>query len=174
MGRTHAILFTVSTYGTWLRGDARGWVEDGVIYPEEPALQAWDRKRMTHPPYLFPRDQWHGIGQAIGDALCQRLGLRVYALTVQSWHTHGLVGSTRHDIGDVIKCVKDAARWHLNVDRPIWAEGYDKRWCFDWPAVGNRLRYVQRHNVRNGWEPNPWPFLTTPPELTAWLAAHPI
>jgi hypothetical protein len=174
MGRTLATLFSISTYGTWLRGDARGWVEDGIILPEAPALQSWDRARMAHQPYLFPRDRWWGIAEAIGQSLRERLDVRVYGLTVQSWHAHCLIGATRHDIADVIKCAKDAARWHLEVDRPIWAEGYDKRWCFSWPTVGTRLRYVERHNVRNGWDAAPWPFLTTPPELTTWLAEHPI
>ncbi len=174
MGRTLATLLTVSTYGTWLRGDARGWVEDGVIFAEEPALEASDRNRMTHPPHLFPRDQWFGIANAVGHALTDRLNVRVYALTVQSWHAHALIGATRHDIGSVIKCAKDAARWHLTADRPIWADGYDKRWCFNWPTVGTRLRYVQRHNLRNGWPADPWPFLTTPAELEPWLAEHPI
>ena len=174
MGRTLATLFTISTYGNWLRGDARGWVEDGIIFPAAPALQAWDRARMKYPPYLFPRDQWHGIGQAICQALGERLAVRVYGLTIQSWHAHGLIGPTRHDIGDVIKCAKDAARWHLNAARPVWAEGYDKRWCFDWPAVGARKRYVQRHNLRNGWSADPWACLTTPAELEPWLAEHPI
>ena len=173
MGRTLGTLFTVSTYGTWLRGDARGWVEDGVIFPEEPALAAWDRERMVHAPHLFAREAWSGVAEAIGRALVDRLGVRVYGLTVQSWHAHGVIGATRVDIADVIKCAKDAARWHLNVDRPIWAEGYDKRWCFDWPTVGTRVRYVQRHNVRSGWDAAPWPFLTTSPALTAWLAAAP-
>ena len=174
MGRTVATLSTITTYGNWLRGNQRGWVEDGVVYPPEPALQAWDRARMKHPPYRFPRDQWMGLGEAIGRALIDRLGVRLHGLTVQSWHAHGLIGATRVDLADVIKCAKDAARYHLNVDRPIWAEGYDKRWCFDWMTAGTRLRYVQRHNLQNGWEADPWPFLTTPSELVAWLAEHPI
>ena len=174
MGRTLATLLTVTTYGNWLRGDARGWVEDGVVYPEAPALQAADRQRMTHEPYLFPRDQWLSVGEAVGRSLRERLDVRLYGLTIQSWHGHALIGATRHDVADVVKCLKDAARWHLNVDRPIWADGYDKRWCFDWPTVGTRKRYVQRHNLRNGWPADPWPFLTVPPELTAWLADNPI
>jgi hypothetical protein len=27
---TLAIMVTMTTYGTWLRGDPRGWVEDGI------------------------------------------------------------------------------------------------------------------------------------------------
>jgi len=44
IANTKAILITISTYGTWLRGDARGWVEDGIVFPENSPLQAWDRE----------------------------------------------------------------------------------------------------------------------------------
>jgi hypothetical protein len=165
MGNTLATMFTVSTYGTWLRGDARGWVRDGVIFPENPELEAIDRAAMKHEPYLFPREKWLEIGQAMGDSLRERLDVRIYALTIQSWHSHGVIGSTRHHIADVIKCLKDAVRWHLRIDRPIWATDYDKRWCFDWPAVGGRINYVEKHNLRNGWTRQPWDFLKYPPEL---------
>jgi hypothetical protein len=33
MPETLATILTTTTYGTWLRGDARNWVEDGIIYP---------------------------------------------------------------------------------------------------------------------------------------------
>jgi hypothetical protein len=48
---TLAIMFTLSTYGTWLRGDARGWVDDGIIFPSDPQLEDADRGRMKYPPY---------------------------------------------------------------------------------------------------------------------------
>ncbi len=165
MGSTLATMFTISTYGTWLRGDARGWVSDGIIFPEQPALAAYDRQHMKHKPYYFPRDQWFEIGNAMGIALRDRLNLRIYGLTVQSWHSHGMIGATRHHIAEVIKCAKDAVRWHLEIDRPIWADDYDKRWCFDWRTVGTRMDYVERHNLRNGWSRKPWDFLKAPPEL---------
>ncbi|HSV15237.1 MAG TPA: hypothetical protein VLI90_13340 [Tepidisphaeraceae bacterium] len=165
MGNTKAIMFTISTYGTWLRGDARGWVDDGIVFPAQPALQAWDRDRMKHSPYLFPRDRWLEIGGAMGESLLKRFDARIRAWTLQGWHSHGVIGSTRHDIADIIKCVKDAARWHLRIIRPIWAADYDKRWCFEWPSVGNRVGYVEKHNVRNGCNPKPWPFISTPEEL---------
>jgi len=33
---TLAIMVTSTTYGTWLRGDKRGWVDDGRILPSLP------------------------------------------------------------------------------------------------------------------------------------------
>src|SRR5439155_18511104 len=105
------------------------------------------------------------IGRAMGDALIKRLNVRIWAWTIQSWHAHGVIGATRRDIADVIKCVKDAARWHLQIDRPIWAADFDKRFCFNWPTVRSRVRYVEKHNVANGRDPKPWPFITIPEEL---------
>jgi hypothetical protein len=87
MGRTHAILFTISTYGTWLRGDARGWVDDGIIFPADPVLEARDRARLKHDPYFFDRRRWHDVGRAMGESLRERLNVRIYALTIQSWQS---------------------------------------------------------------------------------------
>jgi hypothetical protein len=162
---THAIMFTITTYGSWLRGDPRSWVDDGIIFLPDPALHANDKSNMKHDRYLFPRDNWWHIGKAMGESLIGRLNQRIYALTVQSWHSHGVIGTTRHHIADVIKCAKDAARWHLRIDRPIWGIDYDKRFCFNWSAVRGRINYVEKHNVQNGWPAKPWDFISTPPEL---------
>jgi hypothetical protein len=55
MANTLATLITMTTYGTWLRGDRRGWVDDGKILPPDPILEAADRRRMKHPVYIFDR-----------------------------------------------------------------------------------------------------------------------
>jgi len=51
MPRTLGTMFTITTYGTWLRGDYRGWIDDGKLMPPDPVLQAADGERMKHPPY---------------------------------------------------------------------------------------------------------------------------
>jgi len=33
-----ATMVTTTTYGTWLPGDVRGYVDDGVILPGDPTL----------------------------------------------------------------------------------------------------------------------------------------
>jgi hypothetical protein len=159
MGRTLATLITISTYGTWLRGDARGWVDDGITFPPDPVLEQLDWDRMKFKPYKFPRDVRFAVGQAIGRSLRERLDLHINAFCLQSWHGHIVVGSTSHSTGDIVKCAKDAARWHLRLDRPIWAGGYDKRFCFDQRSVVNRVRYVEAHNREDGLPPRPWEFI---------------
>jgi hypothetical protein len=162
MHNTLAILVTMTTYGTWLRGDRRGWVDDGVIFPSDPGLEATDRQRMKHPVFLFDPGQFLAIGEMIGGSLRERLGLRLLALTVQTWHVHTVVAATKHPVERIVKCVKDAARWGLRPGRPIWSDGYDKRFCFDEQSVHSRIEYVERHNSRIGLSAKPWGFLELP------------
>ena len=163
MANTLAIMLTMTTYGTWLRGDQRGWVDDGQILPPNPTLEDDDRKRMKHAVYLFERDRLLDVGGFIGKSLSERLTIRLWAMTVQTWHVHLLVGPTSHAVADIAKCTKDAVRWGLRPGRPIWSDGYDKRYCFDEVPVWNRIRYIQRHNLEQHWPAKPWPFLQTPP-----------
>jgi hypothetical protein len=156
---TLAIMFTLSTYGTWLRGDARGWVDDGIIFPPDPQLENADRDRMKYPPYYFPQELRYEVGIAIGESLATRMKLIILAMCVQSWHTHFVTAATSHDMADVVKCAKDAVRWRLRPDRPIWATDYDKRFCFDPHLVRVRIDYVERHNLRDGLPRRPWPFI---------------
>src|SRR5438034_10614642 len=78
-------MFTTTTYGTWLRGDQRGWVEEGRVWPPDPDLQRADRARMNHPPYVFDRADLRRIGSMIGESLTTRLRLHILALTVNTW-----------------------------------------------------------------------------------------
>src|SRR4051794_26750339 len=107
MQRTLAIMFTISTYGTWLRGDRRGWVDDGEVLPPSPPLEASDRSRLKHAVFLFSHDQFTEVGEAIGDSLRTRLDLAIHALTVQTWHLHFVVAATSHNVADIAKCAKD-------------------------------------------------------------------
>jgi hypothetical protein len=160
MGRTLAIMVTSTTYGTWLRGDRRGWIDDGRLMPPLPWLEANDRTRMTHEPYLFDAARLLDIGRMMGDSLVTRLDVAILALHAARWHFHLVIAATPHDVADVVKCAKDAVRYGLRPRRPIWSDGYDKRFCFDEPSVRNRIRYVERHNEAQRWGSRPWAFIT--------------
>ena len=170
MGRTLGIMFTATTYGTWLRGDQRGWVDEGRVLPADPQLQHADRRRMKHPPYTFPTDRLTDVGEAIVRALIDRMGITVLAATVQTWHAHVVTGATSHDMSAVVKCFKDAARYQLRPGRPIWADGYDKRFCFHAESLHGRVGYVERHNLRQGLAARPNDGITDIEEYLAQLA----
>jgi hypothetical protein len=159
MSRTVATMLTFTTYGTWLRGDKRGWVEDGIVYPADPELEAVDSRRMRYAPFRFAKEDLLRIGQAMGRALIGRKKQRIVALTVQTWHVHCVIGATQVPIADVVKCAKDAARYELCPARPIWTAGFDKRYCFDLESVRHRVACVERHNLDHGWTARPWDFI---------------
>lgn len=162
MGRTLGTMFTITTYGTWLRGDARGWIDDGKLMPADPELEASDRRRLKHPPYYFAAERRFDVGTWLGTGLIRELGLRLWALAVRSWHLHFVVGPTPVPVGEVAKCAKDQVRYGLAAGRPIWGGDYDKRFCFDALSLRHRILYVERHNTEDGLPPQPWPFLETP------------
>jgi len=158
----YVVVVIKTAYGTWLRGDRRGWIEDGRLMPHNPPLEAHDLRALKFPPFTFDRHQWSAVGQWIGDALRTSLARHVVALTVQSWHVHFMVDLRDCDVARIVKCAKDAVRWGLRADRPIWTEGYDNRLCWDETTVRNRIEYVQRHNLSVGLPANPWAFIETP------------
>jgi hypothetical protein len=153
------VMVTMTTYGTWLRGDARGWTDEGKIWPPNPCLESVDRGRMKHSPFVFDEAQGFEIGAAIGASLRSRLNQRLLALTVQTWHMHFVVSDSDRPVADVVKCAKDAVGYFLRAGRPIWTDNYDKRFCFDEQSLLNRIQYVERHNTENGLLPRPWPFV---------------
>jgi len=159
---TLGVMITCTTYGMWLRGDRRGWVDDGKILPANPDLHDQDRKRMAHPPWTINEAQCNAAGALICQSLHERMGVPVYALAVESWHLHAVVHPQTNGIGAIVKCIKDAARHGLQLGRPIWATGYDKRWCFDEKSLQSRIAYVERHNIRGGHPAKRWPGITTP------------
>jgi hypothetical protein len=149
----------MTTYGVWLRGDRRRWVDQGRILPADPVLEASDRERMKHSEFLFERDHLLEIGSMIGRSLRERMQLRILALCARQWHVHFVIAATERPLAAVVKCAKDAVRWGLRLHRPIWGEDYDKRFCFDERSVLNRIEYVERHNLAAGWSARPWDFI---------------
>ncbi|HVT88311.1 MAG TPA: hypothetical protein VHD56_05630 [Tepidisphaeraceae bacterium] len=156
---TLAIMYTISTYGTWLRGDARGWVDDGIVFPADPQLESADRARLKHSPFYFDGGIRHDVGEAIGVSLIERLNQVILAMCVQSWHVHFVTAASVQDVSKIVKCAKDAVRWKMRIGRPIWATDYDKRFCFDAHLVRVRIDYVERHNLRDGLPRRPWSFI---------------
>ena len=159
MRTTIAIMITATTYGTWMRGDRRGWIDKGVLKPQNETLEAHDRQRQQHEAFRFTKDQLLEIGAMMGKSLTERQRHKILALTIQTDHFHLLVGATFVDVPEIAKCAKEAVRYGLRLGRPIWTKGYDKRYCFDLQTLESRINYIEAHNTRMGWPAKPWNFI---------------
>jgi len=91
-----------NTYGTWVRGDARGWrtrhhrehVEGDYKHPPAPgsfeAQLGASQRLMTHPPVLLAVPQRPLACRLVGDALIHYRA-EVAELVVAEKHFHGIV-----------------------------------------------------------------------------------
>jgi hypothetical protein len=162
MGELLGTMFTITTYGCWLRGDERGWVDHGKLMPARPPLEAADRNRMKHPEYEFADDRRLDVGTWLGEQLIGKHGQTIWALAVRSWHVHFIVAPSRVPVAEIAKSAKEGVRYGLKAGRPIWCDGYDKRYCFDERSLEHRIRYVERHNEEDGLPSRPWSFIKRP------------
>ncbi|HUU60376.1 MAG TPA: hypothetical protein VMZ50_12585 [Phycisphaerae bacterium] len=161
MARTLGTMLTWTTYGMWMRGDLRQWVEKAKVWPRDPVLEARDRGRLRYPPFLLPQEQRLTAGDLIGEVVAG-LKAKVHALTVGSWHVHVVISYVNTPLCEVIKLLKERVRMGLSYRRAIWGGGYDKRFCFDRQSLQARIDYVREHNVEDGLPPDPWDFIVRP------------
>ena len=165
MPRTLGTMLTYTTYGKWLRGDARRWVAKGAVMAPDLALEAADRGRLRYPPFAFPGAQRPKAGACIGRAILE-MGGQVHALHVGRWHMHFVIGYMQVPLSEIVKATKEAVRVGLGYRRAIWAAGYDKRFCFDARSLANRIEYVRKHNLEDGLPLDPWDFIVLPSFLS--------
>ncbi|MHC4406617.1 MAG: hypothetical protein ACYTG0_43895 [Planctomycetota bacterium] len=157
-----AVMITLTTYGTWLRREEHQWVDEDIILPAEPIRRAAERHNAQHPTLLFSRDQIPFVGTQIGNSLRGQMGLRIWALTVQTWYAHLVVARSTDSVRQILLCAERAVREGLGLKRPVWGGKYDKRFCFDDKTLRHWIDYVERNNVLAGMPERPWPFLESP------------
>ena len=147
MAKVFGYMLTWTTYGSWLQGDARGYVRKGkVLSGREQLAQANSRMRRGGGVKL-DRTEREIIRRAIL-AEGERIGERILAIAVQSKHVHVVIGAGGRAISKVVSRLKCAAYYEAQkagADRQLWTRGYDKRLCFDVEALRARVKYVEGH-----------------------------
>jgi len=157
-----ALMLTMTTHGTSLCEEEHACVEHDVILPAEPILGQAGPQDTRSPALLFARNELMYVGKLIGTGLREKLGLPIWALAVQVWYVHLVAGATTEPVGRIVECAEAAVQEGLQWKRPIWGDGYDKRFCFDEETARGWIAYVERHNIAVGLPPKPWPFIETP------------
>jgi REP element-mobilizing transposase RayT len=148
MAKTLGYLLTWTTYGTWLQGDQRGYVKDGVTFLANPSLQQANRQLQAQDTILLTKPQQQIVREAILKE-AQSLKQQIYALAVKSTHIHIVAEYIPKPISAVVAYYKKAGRMALKThghNGELWTKGYDKRFCFDSTALEQKIKYVQNHN----------------------------
>lgn len=145
-------MLTTTTYGTWLPGDVRGYVDDGVVLPHDPAVLERALGRLKgEPVYLTDREQ--SAAFAALESARDEFGYALLAASVESWHVHALVDHGYDAVADVAGRLKTRMRQAVVATRGrgataagrLWTAGYDARYCFTADAVVGRAGYIGRH-----------------------------
>jgi len=141
--RVLATFVTTTTYGTWLPGDARGFVEDDRILPSDPVRLRRAQSLMKNAPVLLSEAEQTCLFRALG-AACDEFGYELTDCTVESWHVHWIVGHGFDAVPVMAGRLKTRMRQALARGR-IWTDGY----CHHCLYTMNEIEAVQGYIVRH-------------------------
>ena len=147
MDRLLGYMLTWPTYGSWLQGDDRGFVKDGVFCDGDPRLHRANSKLLKKPAVKLSLKH----RQIIHDEIyltAEKIGQEIFSLAVCSNHIHIVAGNTDIEIGDVVSHYKNNTSHVMRksgFEGKVWAKGSDKRFCYDADKLQAMIEYVQRH-----------------------------
>jgi len=163
-----AFLLTWTTYGTWLPGDERGWMDYGLgAQLPDPILKLEAQARMTNDACLLDVEQRRLIEATITDH-CRIRGWQLHAVNCRTNHVHVIVSANRDPkkVRDQFKAWgarklneleyrrrKSAKVAHRAIDRAAtddqslrtkwWTERGSRRWIGDDKSLEAAIRYVR-------------------------------
>ncbi|MBX3427645.1 MAG: transposase [Pirellulales bacterium] len=137
-----ATLITTTTYGTWLPGDARGYVEGGRILPPAPRLAAYASRQLRREPMLLSELQRHRVFESLC-AAADEFAYRLSDIVVETTHVHWIVG---HDdaMAAMVGRLKTRTRQALQVGR-VWTNGYCGRRLETLAELQTAREYLASH-----------------------------
>ena len=140
--RFEASFVTTTTYGSWLPGDVRGYVEDGVPLPSSPPLAAYATARMKGDVVRFSNCESDELHHSIVAAACE-FGYRLSDLVIEATHAHWIVA---HDdeMEAMVGRLKTRMRQRLARGR-IWTVGYCGFELSDLKALHDARNYLAQH-----------------------------
>ena len=151
-----AYFLTWTTYGTWLPGDSRGWVDrrrrhGEVVEPPDPQREATARRAMKEEPVTLDAGLRRVVHKAMLDTAAYR-GWFVHALEVRSNHVHVVATAEDKAAEEVMRVLKAYASRALSKARPErtgrwWTRQGSKRNLFTDKALAAAIRYVQKQGA---------------------------
>jgi hypothetical protein len=139
-----ATMVTTTSYGTWLPGDLRGYVDRGQVLPGNPSLLNHAKSVMKGAPVLFKREQQLALMDAIQSA-AKEFRYALTDISIEQWHLHWIVGHGFDPVEVMIGRLKNRMRQALNIGR-IWTEGYCHRCLTKDVELLTAREYIARHD----------------------------
>jgi REP element-mobilizing transposase RayT len=175
MAHTVGYHLVKSGYGLWLPGDSRGhwstaW-DDEIGYAEphklhegDPTRKRMAMERMKHPPTRLDAAMIEAVAGAVGACVADS-DWKVAAAAIEPTHMHLLITYTTRDIDNTAKWLAqrttNAVHQETPFTGPVWCEGKWLGFIFDADHWRNTRQYIERHNIRRGLNPQPWPWITS-------------
>ena len=164
-----AYFITFSTYGSRLRGDARGSIDRRAngygesMMPPTPKLLAAQRAAMNAAAFVMGAAERVIVARTIS-GICLRHGWVLLALNVRTNHVHLVVEAHESTPEAVMRALKAPATGALRragrvaADRPIWSRHGSTKYLFEEGSVPSAVRYVverQGANLDGAWYSGP-------------------
>lgn len=142
-----AYFLTWVTYGTWLPGDARGWVKyhRGWQMPD-PVLEAESAARMTEDACRLNAAQRSAVEQQIRET-CRHRSWQLHAVNCRSNHVHVVVSAAETHPKKIRADLKSWATQRLKDKfdsgrRNWWAERGSIRYLYEQAGLEAAILYV--------------------------------
>ena len=142
-----AFFLTITTYGTWLPGDARGWIEyrHGWQLPDA-AHELEARARMTENACTLTPHERVIVEQQVRET-CEHRGWILHAVNCRSNHMHAVISAPNTHPKKVCADIKAWCTRRLKeLSDPTrdnwWAERGSVRWIFREKSLETVILYV--------------------------------
>jgi hypothetical protein len=142
-----AFFITWTTYGSWLPGDPRGWVDGhGAVRTPNDRLRRVAARGMREAAVELTWSQRQSAEQAVTEQSCYR-GWTLHATSCRTCHMHVVVAAPDRQPDEVLRCLKAWCSRRLSAgmgrSRTWWSKGGSVRWLFDTEAVADVIAYVK-------------------------------
>jgi REP element-mobilizing transposase RayT len=140
-----AYFLTWTTYGSWLPGDVRGWVDHGgAIRETNERLVRGARRLLRHPVVVLDRSRRDLVERVIREH-CAFREWGVEAVQCRTTHVHAVVAAMVVP-EEVLRSLKSRCSRKLSEATgragPWWTKGGSKRRLYERRAVENVAMYV--------------------------------
>lgn len=154
-----AYFVSFRTFGTWLRGDPRGWVDrqhnvrDSPYRPGSPEFWERERRRLRQPAARLDPQSVAVVTTTVRET-CRRRGWRLRALNVRTNHVHAVVTAECGPevvMGAFKACSSLALRrvGLLGAGCVLWSRHGSTRYLWNEAAVEAACEYVVERQDRD-------------------------